>query len=131
MGEDIAKMFSFLRNMQDPTKATPPQPGIYRGQYWADPNSKIDYGNVHTDSGPPNRCFFLLSTSVGMDLAFKIYLRMLRSLPSLPSFIDFRDAYLASASALGKAVEMQSALNVVGLGPAAVSDWRKTSQVAA
>ncbi len=125
LGEDIAKMYSFLRNMQDPTKATPPQPAVYRGQYWADPNSKIDYGNVHTNSGPANRCFFLLSSSVGMDLAFKIYLRALRSLPALPTYINFRDAYLASAAGYGKTVEVRAALDTVGLGAAAINDWRK------
>lgn len=129
MGEDIAKMFSYLRNMQDPTKATPPQPGTYRGQYWADPNKATlpqdDNGGVHTNSGPPNRSFFLLSSSAGIDVAFDIHLRALRSYPSVPSFIEYRDAYLAAGAAVGKTVEVQAALTTIGLTPTAVSDWTK------
>jgi len=125
MGEDVVKNNGFLRNMQDPTKASPPQPATYRGQYWADPNSQADYGGVHTDSGPGNRAFYLLSSSVGIDLAFQIYMQVLRALPALPTYIDYRDTYLTASAKYGKTVEVQAVLTTIGLGPGAVNDWRK------
>lgn len=125
MGEDIAKVNGFLRNMQDPTAASPPQPGTYRGQFWANPNSQEDYGGVHTNSGPANRCFYLLSASRGIDTAFKVYMQTLRSLPASPTYIEFRDGLTAAAAGFAAATETAAALTTVGLTAAAVSDWKK------
>ncbi len=115
LGEDMGKRIKYLRNMQDPNDAEMPQPKFFRGIYWADPNSSVDYGNVHRNSGVANFCFYNFAQKVGVIAALSVWLECLKQLKPRASYLDFRDVI----KPLG-AVD----LDIVGLGPSAVSDWQ-------
>lgn len=119
LGEDVGTP---LRNMLDPTAAAFPQPAVYRGTYWANPNSTADYGGVHTNSGVGNRCYSHRATVGGLDATLAIFVAALRKLKPKASYLDYRDALKAAATAAR--VDMSQSLGAVGLTDAAVSDWR-------
>lgn len=124
LGEDIAT--DPLRNMEHPAAAKYPQPETYRGKYWVDPTPdtpESDFGGVHSNSGPSNRCFFLYANSVGIDAAFQTYMAALSTMGATPSYIDYRDKLIEAATAQGTQAAMTNALNSVGLTSDAVSDW--------
>lgn len=118
LGEDMGKRIKYLRNMADPTAAEMPQPKLYRGPLWADPNGAQDNGGVHTNSGVANYCFYLYAQQVGVDKALDAWIEALKQLMPSSSFLDFRDA-------IGKTGGWQTThcLEMVGLDEAAVSDW--------
>ena len=122
IGEDSGKSIEYLRNMKDPNNAKYPQPKIYRGKYWADPNGQMDYGGVHINSGVGNYCFYLLSSKIGKDNALSIFYNCLKSLGSNSSYIDFRNGLLECA---GREFmkDTQLSLKEVGLTIKEKSDW--------
>lgn len=126
IGEDSGKRVEYLRNMKDPTNAQQPQPKIYRGLYWMDPNNKdCDFGGVHTNSGVGNYCFYLLSTHLGWEKALGVFWECLQQLGPNSSYIEFRD-YMKEVAAkdpvLTDAVKL--ALYGSGLTDIAVTDWK-------
>ena len=126
-GEDIGKTVKYLRNLRDPTKAEFPQPKKYGSKHWANPNkesARHDYGGVHINSGISNRCFYLLSESIGIDNALPIFYNCLLRLGNLSDFIDFRNTLVECAGQhKGQTVQC---LTQVGLHPMAVSDWLRS-----
>ena len=62
MAEDVSIYGSPIRNMQDPPAES--QPDHINHSYYVpftdDPNSENDYGGVHTNSGIPNKVFYLV-----------------------------------------------------------------------
>lgn len=125
IGEDSGKRVEYLRNMKDPTKAQHPQPKIYRGQHWMDPNSSIDFGGVHINSGVGNYTFYLLSRHLGWEKAFGVFWECLQKLNPDSSYIDFRNCLKLVAEKeprLKEAVKL--ALHGSGLTDNAVTDWK-------
>jgi hypothetical protein len=125
IGEDVGKSMKYLRNLKDPTKADMPQPKMYLGEYWGDPNSSTDYGYVHVNSGVLNHFFYLLSQSVGIDASLSICYNTLLRLNTTSDFIDYRNTLLDVSPESIRHLTQQ-ALTAVGLGPDAVSDWNKS-----
>jgi hypothetical protein len=125
IGEDIGKTIKYLRNMRDPTKAEHPQPKMFQGRYWFDPNGEPDYGGVHVNSGVSNYCFYLLSEKVGIDVSLPIFYNCLLKLNRNSDFLHFRNILIECSP---EAVKLQTAecLNLVGLGENAVSRWSKS-----
>jgi Zn-dependent metalloprotease len=125
IGEDSGKQIEYLRNMKDPNNAKQPQPKIYRGMYWVNPNNKdSDFGGVHTNSGVGNYTFYLLSTHLGWEKALGVFWECLQQLGPDSSYIDFRDylkAVAAKDTVLTNAVKR--ALYGSGLTDTAVTDW--------
>jgi hypothetical protein len=125
IGEDSGKCIEYLRNMKDPTNAKQPQPKIYRGPYWMDPNNKSrDFGGVHTNSGVGNYCFYLLSTNLGWEKALGVFWECLQQLGPNSSYIDFRD-YLKVVAAKDPVLKdaVKLALYGSGLTDTVVTDW--------
>jgi Zn-dependent metalloprotease len=120
MGEDCGKSIKFLRNMADPTKAQYPQPKVYRGQYWANPNSKEDFGGVHQNSGVANYCFYKFCERTNLKVGLDTFLACLRKLKPRASFVEYRDT-LKEVS--GGSPAMLAALSDAGLTDTIVSDW--------
>ena len=126
VGEDISASIKYLRNMRNPDKAEMPQPAIYRGQYWADPNNMShDEGGVHILSGVSNRCFTLLSDAVTIDTALAIFYNCLLKLHPGSDFIDFRNTLLSETPEKIRE-QTRKCLDAVGLTSTAVSDWNKS-----
>jgi len=125
MGEDCGKSIRILRNMKDPTDCPYPQPKIYRGQYWADPNSQDDDGGVHQNSGCANGLFYQITTMIGKEASLNLWVQTLKTLPKNCSYIQFRDLLKAMAAKQNVLPQVQQKLNEVGLTDAAVSDWKQ------
>jgi hypothetical protein len=123
LGEDIGKTTAYLRNLRDPTKADMPQPKLYKGQHWSNPNdTNRDHGGVHINSGISNHCFYLLSEKTNIDTALPIFYNCLLKLGAQSDFIDFRNTLVSCAPESLK-VSVQKCLDVVGLTVNTVSDW--------
>jgi hypothetical protein len=124
LGEDHGSVF---RNLADPSASVPPQPIVFRGKYWLNPNLTTpdsDFGGVHTNSGVGNRCFYLTGARMGIMPALELYLTALATLGPKPSYLTYRDMLKKAAVTLAMdPAPVNDALLAVGLGPAAVSDW--------
>ena len=125
IGEDLDMSGRYLRNMKSPEDSPQPQPSIYKGKHYLDPNSQIDYGGVHINSGIPNHCFYLLSQSVSKEKSFELFFECLKRLEEHSDFIDFRDT-LKNIEA-GNA-EVSDALDRVGLTATVVTDVRNNQR---
>jgi Zn-dependent metalloprotease len=119
IGEDIGNQIPILRNMMDPHQGPRPSPKKYRGTYWVDPNSRNDYGGVHTNSSVINHLFYLVCLEHGIMASIKLFFTTLKTLSPTSSFIHFRDE-LQFASAYDD--KIQKCLEVVGLGNDAIND---------
>ena len=95
IGEDLDMSGKYLRNMKSPEDSPQPQPSKYKGRHYLDPNSRVDYGGVHINSGIPNHCFYLLSQSVTKEKSFDIFFKCLRKLQKQSDFIEFRNTLKA------------------------------------
>jgi len=126
MGEDIGKTVKYLRNLQDPTIAEMPQPKIFQGQHWFDPNAQADYGGVHVNSGVNNYCFYLLTQAVGIDTSLALFYNCLVKMNRDSDFIDFRNILVSCAPDELKQTT-QKCLDGAGLTISAVSRWNKSS----
>lgn len=125
-GEDIGKSIKYIRNLQNPEHAEQPQPGTYRGHLWADPNNEsADFGGVHTNSGVTNRCFYLLTQSLGINISLPLVYNCLIKLNKLSDLIDFRNTLIECSPDQIKSL-VQKCLDGVGLTTQAVSDWYKS-----
>jgi hypothetical protein len=120
VGEDLYTNGRYLRSMKDPSKGSCPQPCMYKGRYYCDPNSKFDNGGVHINSGIVNYCFYLLSQFIQIDECFSIFFRCLAKLRQNSDLFDFRDA-LKSVDPENKNICF--VLNKVGLTDDAVLDY--------
>jgi len=88
IGSLIGHNVAYLRNMENPEEAH--QPSEYKGRYWADTTDvSRDCGGVHTNSGPCNRSFFLISKEIGINEAIKIYYKCLGNLENNSQYSDF------------------------------------------
>lgn len=125
IGEDCGKALAHLRNMQDPNQANPPQPKKYRGKYWRNPNSAVDHGGVHTNSGVGNYCFYKISKDIGYVRALDIFCECLGMLSPSSSYIDFRDSLMNIRMTRGLSNTINKTLNEVGLNIRAVLDWKQ------
>ena len=95
LGADIMIYLSNIRSMDNPNNGQDgmkPQPDTYDGLYWLKPDTLIDNGGVHTNSGVQNHWFYLLTeggngtndvnhtfnvTGIGIDKAVQIAYRNL------------------------------------------------------
>lgn len=123
-----------LRDMSNPNCCN--QPDTYNGLYWVNPNSSIDNGGVHTNSGVMNFWFYLLSEGgtgindkgnlycvhgIGRDKASRIVYYALNYLfgPNT-DFLNARYATEIAASNLfglgPELAEVQAAWYAVGVG---------------
>ena len=118
IGEDLAINTPFLRSMKDPNSAQ--QPNKYKGLYYLDPNSQIDNGGVHINSGIPNYCFYLASQQKDKSQVLNIFLNCLYSLKNSSNFIDFRDKLIIASNS---DPILLNALKTVGLNPGITSDY--------
>lgn len=126
VGEDVtspATPGDGLRNMQDPHNAFSPQPATMAEFNNLPNNDDNDHGGVHTNSGIPNRAFFLASTAAGMTVAKseRIWYRCLSQyLVRNSQFVDFRIGLTKAAEDLfgaGSAEQtaVVNALDTVGI----------------
>ncbi|SDY67519.1 M4 family metallopeptidase [Thermoactinomyces sp. DSM 45892] len=107
-----------LRSMSDPNKYGDPD---HMRDYV---NTTEDHGGVHTNSGIPNKAFYLFVTTSGVtrDNAAKVWYRALSQyLTSNSKFIDARNATIQSATDLFGAGSKEvsavtNAWNKVGVG---------------
>ena len=118
IGEDLCMDKPFLRSMEDPNKGQ--QPDKYKGTYYLDPNSQIDFGGVHTNSGITNYCFYLACQQKDKSSVLKTFIKCLKNLTKNSNFIDFRDK-LKIASENDPIIS--SVLNKVGLNDSVISDY--------
>lgn len=125
IGEDSGKGMLILRDLSDPNSTTQPQPKFYRAAYWADPNSTIDYGGVHTNSGVCNYLFYLVCTKTTVAIGTQVFMNALRTLKTTANYLDLRDALKKSAGT--QITIVQESLNLVGLTDTMVNDWTKTT----
>lgn len=112
IGEDLSMNSDCLRSMEDPHSAN--QPAKMFDKYYLDPNSMIDYGGVHINSGIPNHCFYLLAEKCNKYVAFKIYLNCLFNLYTCSDFYSFRSILFMNANYINK-LSVTDCLNKVGL----------------
>jgi len=80
--------------MEYPGEGPNRQPYEYKGEYWADTNSTDDDGGVHTNSGPCNRCFCLISKKLSVDISINIFYDCLCELEHDSQYIDFANTLL-------------------------------------
>ena len=123
IGEDLGIDKPFLRSMSDPKKGN--QPDKYKGQYYLNPNSQIDFGGVHINSGIPNYCFYLASQQQDKNKVLSTFIKCLKSLNKKSNFIDFRDTLKHVSN---NDPVLVSALDKVGLNNFVVSDYNKSNQ---
>ncbi|RME29476.1 MAG: peptidase M4 family protein, partial [Candidatus Zixiibacteriota bacterium] len=118
LGEDVTTpniAGDALRDMQQPdgpNVAFSKQPA-HMNQFESLPNTDDgDYGGVHVNSGIPNKAFYLVVQSIGMQKAEKIYYRALANyLTRSSQFIDARIALSKAAADLyGQGSAEQSAV---------------------
>ena len=118
IGEDLGMSRPFLRSMEDPNQGN--QPDKYKGTYYIDPNSQMDFGGVHINSGIVNYCFYLASQQKDKSLVLKSFIDCLNALERQSNFMDFRDQLKAVS---GNDPVLLAALNQVGLNDTAISDY--------
>jgi Zn-dependent metalloprotease len=123
IGEVCGRRLRTMRNFKNPLDAQQPCAAYYRGEAWGDPNSPVDFGGVHGNSGVSNKCFYEVIQAVGWDLAGNLVFATLKKLQPHASFLDFRDALKASASEFNCLPQILLCLNTVGLTDQAISDW--------
>ena len=121
MGEDISNHNTYLRSMEQPENSPQPQPSLYKGKHYINPNSNVDYGGVHINSGIPNHCFYTLCQLTSKDYSFHIFMSCLQELHKNSDFIHFRDTLCRQDSN----VYIQQALDKVGLHKNAISDMTR------
>lgn len=87
IGMTIGYNVLYLRNMKDPSEGPCKQPSEYHGKYWE--FSDEDNGGVHTNSGPSNRCFYLISMDIGIENAIQLYYKCLSNMPEDGEYSDY------------------------------------------
>ena len=114
IGEDLGMDKPFLRSMEEPNKGN--QPDKFKGKHYLNPNSQMDFGGVHINSGIINYCFYLASQQKDKSTVLKTFIDCLKKLEKHSTFMDFRDE-LKTISQNDPMI--LSALNKVGLNDTA------------
>ncbi len=98
IGEDV-RIGGALRSMENPPLYNQPE---HMDNFVVLPDDEDhDNGGVHTNSGIPNKSFYLVATTLNREKAGKIWYRMLTNiLVSNSQFIDCANAAIQSASDL-------------------------------
>ena len=114
-----------LRSLADPTLYDQP---ATMANYQNLPNTQSgDWGGVHTNSGIPNKAFYLAATSINDNAKLaQVYYRALSTyLTQNAQFVDCKNALVQAANDLypgtGIAEKITSAFTQVGIGTAAPS----------
>ena len=111
IGEDLTIDSGCLRNMADPNSSD--QPAKMFDKYYVDPNSMIDYGGVHINSGIPNHCFYLASQQVDKFISLKVFIECLFKLVRKSDFYLFSN----TLSSISSDKYIIDSLATVGLSP--------------
>ena len=120
VGEDLGMTRPFLRSFENPEQGN--QPSSYQGKNYLNPNSEMDFGGVHINSGIPNHCFYLMSQEKDKYTMFSHFINCLLDLSKHSNFMDFRDT-LKRVSHNDPII--QKALDTVGFTDSAVTDYGK------
>ena len=120
VGEDLGMTRPFLRSFENPEGGN--QPSLYQGKHYLNPNSEMDFGGVHINSGITNHCFYLMSQEKDKYTMFSHFINCLLELTKRSNFMDFRDT-LKRVSQNDPTI--QNALNTVGFTDSAVTDYGK------
>ena len=125
IGEQCGKKLRIMRNMENPRDAPNPQPSKYKDDLWQDPNSPIDYGFVHGNSGVGNFLAYNIIHSIGWEIAGKLLFASWKLLKSTSNYPDYRNALkqVASSIEFNCLQQVQVCLNTVGLTDDAFSTW--------
>lgn len=125
IGEQCGKKMRIMRNMENPRDSPQPQPSRYKDELWKDPNSPIDYGFVHGNSGVGNFLAFNLIQSLGWEIAGKLLFESWKLLKTTSNYCDYRDALktVATNAQFNCLQKVQVCLNTVGLTDDAFSTW--------
>lgn len=115
-GKDHMPTGKCTRDFADPKKGATPQPSCYQGSRWVDPNSSVDNGGVHYNSGVSNHWYYLLCEggsgyndfgdaynvqAVDIEKAANIVFNMhLYYLPNKPTFLTMRQLTIQVAQIL-------------------------------
>ena len=118
IGEDLAIDTPFLRSMENPLAAQ--QPNKYKGEFYLDPNSQIDNGGVHINSGITNYCFYLACQKKDKFQVLSMFLECLYCLNNQSNFVDFRDKLKICSKNDPVLIE---SLKTVGLDDSMVCDY--------
>jgi len=116
-----------LRSLESPKLFL--QPEEYEGEFWADAaDTKTDRGNVHTNSGVGNVCFYnfcrKLNGNAKLDTysecapGLQVFLAALKKLKKNANYAKYRDALLAVTKGKDHADEMEETLTEQGLDDA-------------
>lgn len=81
-----------LRNVREPELCN--QPRKVKDKYYCEPDSFIDNGGVHINSGIPNHIFYCVQNIIGYKKAFEMWIRTLYKLNRYATFTDFKRALL-------------------------------------
>ena len=122
IGEDLGMDRPFLRSMKSPNLGK--QPDKYKGEFYLNPNSNVDHGGVHINSGITNYCFYLASQKKDKKEVLTIFIDCLKSLTKDSNLIDFRNT-LKSVSK-NDSIILKS-LDKVGLNNSVTSDYKPKS----
>jgi hypothetical protein len=123
IGEDLGMSRPFLRSMSDPKQGN--QPDKYKGEHYLNPNSQMDFGGVHINSGIPNYCFYLACQEQDKNKVLETFMKCLKTLNKKSNFINFRDTikHVSNNDPI-----LMSALNKVGLNDTVVSDYNPNNK---
>lgn len=118
IGEDLTMSGSCLRNMEDPHACQ--QPKKMFDKFYINPNSMVDYGGVHVNSGIPNYCFYITSQQLDKVETLRIFLDCLYKLYRRSDFYAFSSTLSQTAfekSGHDTVKIFNTSLNTVGLPP--------------
>jgi len=116
----VGKKVKYIRDMSDPTRCQ--QPKTYQGEFWADPNSEVDNGGVHTNSGPGNYLFYNVTQTTSRDFSLNLFVNVLKNIPQTCNYLQYRDA-MKKQCPPEQLPQVQNALNLSGLTDSIVNDW--------
>jgi hypothetical protein len=116
--EDLGIVNQLTHSIDNPTKVN--QPNKYMGIHYIDPNSKIDYGGVHINSGIINYCFYLACQKQDKKQVLTSFIKCLHNLSENSNFMDFRDQLKIVTDYDPNLIE---ALNNVGLTDIATLEY--------
>ncbi len=118
IGEDVVNLSYFpsgaLRDLSDPHNGTTSGNNGWQPATMSEfVNTSADKGGVHTNSGIPNKAFYIFATAITKQKAEKVYYKALSQyLTSNAQFIDCRRAVVQAATDLyGNGTEVQAAKN--------------------
>ncbi len=129
VGLQCGKEMRYMRNFEHPEDVIPPaqpQPSVYQGKFWGDPNAAADYGFVHGNSGVGNGMAANILKQIGYTLGKKLFFSTWKRLKPNSGYIDYRDRLTEVAAELGCLEPVKKALITAGLTDNIVSTWVPT-----